>query len=144
MTYLTYFAPEISPRMWTLYPQMLQVCAATARPLSQRPLSSACLHVQGRDVLAPQPCKPGELRNKRHLLCCTLCPACPPQCVDEWAIDYLENVLLPLDNYISKGTDLFLTSQAPAYLALTNQVPVLSLCFSVMLRGERQRRKAKE
>ncbi|PSC72993.1 importin beta-like SAD2 [Micractinium conductrix] len=65
-TYLTYFAPEISPRMWTLYPRMLQ-------------------------------------------------------CVNEWAIDYFEEVLLPLDNYISKATDVFLTSQSPNYLALTNQ-----------------------
>ena len=24
VTYLTYFAPAISPRMWTLYPLMLQ------------------------------------------------------------------------------------------------------------------------
>ena len=47
---------------------------------------------------------------------------CLVQCVNEWAIDYLENVLLPLDNYISKGTDVFLTSQNPNFLQLTNQV----------------------
>ncbi len=44
------------------------------------------------------------------------------QCVNEWAIDYLENVLLPLDNFISKGTDVFLTCQNPNFLDLTNQV----------------------
>ena len=31
-------------------------------------------------------------------------------------------VLLPLDNFISKSTDVFLGSQQPNYLALTNQV----------------------
>lgn len=66
VTYLTYFAPAISPRMWTLYPLMLQ-------------------------------------------------------CVNEWAIDYLENVLLPLDNFISKGGEVFVTCQEPNYLAMTNQ-----------------------
>lgn len=72
-TYLTYFPPTISPRMWTLYPRMLQ-------------------------------------------------------CVGDWAIDYFEEVLLPLDNFISKGTEVFLTSQTPNYLALTNQTLELVLC----------------
>ncbi len=31
-------------------------------------------------------------------------------------------MLLPLDNFISKATDVFLGSQQPNYLALTNQV----------------------
>lgn len=66
-TYLTYFAPQISPRMWSLYPRMVQ-------------------------------------------------------CVTDWAIDYFEEVLLPMDNYISKGTDVFLGSQSPNYLAMTNQM----------------------
>ncbi|KAL4855989.1 Importin beta-like SAD2 [Chlorella vulgaris] len=66
-TYLTYYAPTLSPRMWSLYPRLLE-------------------------------------------------------CVSEWAIDYFVDVLLPVDNYISKGTEVFLTSQAPPYLALTNRM----------------------
>jgi hypothetical protein len=40
---------------------------------------------------------------------------------NEWAIDYFENILVPLDNYISKGTEVFLTSKDPDYLASANQ-----------------------
>lgn len=38
------------------------------------------------------------------------------QCFHEWAIDYFENILVPLDNFISRGTDTFLSSQNPNYL----------------------------
>ncbi len=36
---------------------------------------------------------------------------------NEWAVDYWENLLVPLDNYISKGTERFLTCPAPDYKA---------------------------
>lgn len=29
----------------------------------------------------------------------------------EWAVDYFENMLVPLDNFISRGTDRFLTAE---------------------------------
>ncbi|KAG6549125.1 hypothetical protein Mapa_009351 [Marchantia paleacea] len=35
--------------------------------------------------------------------------------MDEWAIDYFENILVPLDNYISRSTEHFLTCQEPNY-----------------------------
>lgn len=38
------------------------------------------------------------------------------QCFHEWAIDYFENLLVPLDNFISRGTDTFLSGQNPNYL----------------------------
>jgi hypothetical protein len=38
------------------------------------------------------------------------------QCFHEWAIDYFENILVPLDNFISRGTDTFLSGQNPNYL----------------------------
>lgn len=43
-------------------------------------------------------------------------------CLNEWAIDFFESVLVALDNYISRGTDHFLTCKQPDYLALANQV----------------------
>lgn len=42
------------------------------------------------------------------------------QAFNEWAFDYFENILVPLDNFISRGTAVFLSSQNPNYL---NQVP---------------------
>eukprot|EP00959_Pyramimonas_sp_CCMP1952_P227679 4760394-Pyramimonas_sp.AAC.1 len=33
------------------------------------------------------------------------------QALREWAIDYFENILIPLDNYISRGTAVFLQSK---------------------------------
>lgn len=38
------------------------------------------------------------------------------QCFHEWAIDYFENILVPLDNFISRGTDTFLSGRNPNYL----------------------------
>ncbi|GFR51383.1 hypothetical protein Agub_g13813, partial [Astrephomene gubernaculifera] len=35
--------------------------------------------------------------------------------VNEWAVDYWENILVPLDNYISKDTERFLSCAAPDY-----------------------------
>ena len=35
----------------------------------------------------------------------------------QWGIDYWENILIPLDNMISRGTETFLTSRDPDYLA---------------------------
>uniref|UniRef100_A0A1D2AD30 Importin N-terminal domain-containing protein n=1 Tax=Auxenochlorella protothecoides TaxID=3075 RepID=A0A1D2AD30_AUXPR len=66
ITYLTFYGKAISPRMWSLYPRMLE-------------------------------------------------------CLNEWAIDYFEEVLMPLDNYISQDTETFLNTRDPDLLALTNQ-----------------------
>lgn len=38
------------------------------------------------------------------------------QSYNEWAFDYFENILVPLDNFISRGTEVFLSSQNPNYL----------------------------
>ncbi|XP_024396720.1 importin beta-like SAD2 [Physcomitrium patens] len=35
--------------------------------------------------------------------------------VQEWAIDYFGNILVPLDNYVSRSTEHFLTSTQPDY-----------------------------
>jgi len=32
-------------------------------------------------------------------------------------MDYLDNILVPLDNFISKGTEVFLACKSPDYLA---------------------------
>ena len=58
ITYLTYYTPAITPRMWSLYPRLIA-------------------------------------------------------CVDSWAMDYWRDVLLPLDNFISRGAEVFLTGSAP-------------------------------
>eukprot|EP00898_Chlorokybus_atmophyticus_P004844 jgi/Chlat1/5360/Chrsp35S05283 len=42
--------------------------------------------------------------------------------LDEWALDYFENILVPLDNYISRGTEVFLTSTDPDYLQSTYKI----------------------
>jgi hypothetical protein len=39
------------------------------------------------------------------------------EAVHDWAIEYFENILVPLDNYISRGTQRFLTCKEPDYLA---------------------------
>lgn len=36
-------------------------------------------------------------------------------CTTGWGIEYTENVIVPLDNFICRGTDVFCTSTAPNY-----------------------------
>lgn len=36
--------------------------------------------------------------------------------IKDWAVDYFENFLVPMDNFISKGTERFLAGTAPNYL----------------------------
>lgn len=54
LSYLTYFTPQVTPRMWELWPLMIDI-------------------------------------------------------MDDWALQYFENMLIPLDNYVSRGTEHFLT-----------------------------------
>mmetsp|Transcript_2416 Transcript_2416/g.16258 ORF Transcript_2416/g.16258 Transcript_2416/m.16258 type:complete len:1039 (-) Transcript_2416:1522-4638(-) len=61
VSYFTYFTPEISPRMWELWPQMIVA-------------------------------------------------------MNDWAMDYFENMLIPMDNYVSRGTERFLTCKDPDYV----------------------------
>ena len=58
LSYLTYFTPEVTPRMWELWPLMIAT-------------------------------------------------------MDEWALQYFENLLIPLDNFISRGTERFLAPGTP-------------------------------
>ena len=37
--------------------------------------------------------------------------------LDDWAIDYFDNILVPLDNFISRGTERYLAGTAPNYQA---------------------------
>ncbi|DBB04276.1 hypothetical protein WJX77_005934 [Trebouxia sp. C0004] len=67
ISYFTYFSPEISPRMWSLWP---------------------LLH----------------------------------SAYNDWAMDYLDNILVPLDNFISKGTEVFLACKSPDYLAQASEM----------------------
>lgn len=71
LSYFTFLSPELSPRLWTLWPK---------------------LH----------------------------------EAVTTWAIDYFDEVLVCLDNYISRGTEVFLGSAN--YLQSANQVRRLCLC----------------
>ena len=61
ISYFTYYAPQISEKMWRLWPMIVEA-------------------------------------------------------VHDWAVEYFENILIPLDNYISRGTQRFLTSKNPDYL----------------------------
>ncbi|KAG2439798.1 hypothetical protein HYH02_010433 [Chlamydomonas schloesseri] len=62
LSYLTYYGPSISERLWGLWPQI-------------------------------------------------------EAAVNEWAVDYWENILVPLDNFISRDTERFLTCAQPDYRA---------------------------
>lgn len=44
------------------------------------------------------------------------------QAAMDWAGDFLEEMVVPLENYISKGTEVFLTCKNPDYLTCINQV----------------------
>lgn len=48
-------------------------------------------------------------------------------CVVEWAIDYMEYVLVPLDNFISRSTEHFVTCKNPDYLQSVYQMVQHSL-----------------
>uniref|UniRef100_A0ACD5Z4B3 Uncharacterized protein n=1 Tax=Avena sativa TaxID=4498 RepID=A0ACD5Z4B3_AVESA len=37
------------------------------------------------------------------------------EALNDWAIDFFENILVPLDNYVSRGSDHFLTCKDPDY-----------------------------
>ncbi|KAF0929515.1 hypothetical protein E2562_021766 [Oryza meyeriana var. granulata] len=37
------------------------------------------------------------------------------EALNDWAIDFFENILVPLDNYVSRGTDHFLACKDPDY-----------------------------
>ena len=73
LSYLTYYSPVLSPRLWELFP--LIYCA-----------------------------------------------------FNEWAYDYLENMVTPLDNYISRGTDVFVSSQNPDLVGM-----IYAMCAKVQL-----------
>lgn len=68
MTRLLFYGVDVSPRMWSLYPKLLQ-----------------CLE-------------------------------------EDWGFEYFSDALLPLDNYISKGTETFLAMSAPPLLDMTNRM----------------------
>lgn len=70
VTCLTYFAPEISPQLWNLYPRIIA-------------------------------------------------------CLKEWAVDGFDSALLPLDNFISRGTEFFLSNAS--LLAMTEDVIATTL-----------------
>jgi len=72
LSYLTYYSPEISPALWSVFPKLHE-----------------CFHV--------------------------------------WADDYVNSFLTPIDNYISRSTEVFLTAENGAYLEM-----VVSICRGVM------------
>ena len=47
-------------------------------------------------------------------------------CFHEWALDYFENLLVTLDNFISRGTAHFLAGTSPNYL---QQARRLACCW---------------
>lgn len=40
----------------------------------------------------------------------------------EFGIEYFDSALMPFDNFISRGTDHFLSCKSPDYLASVNEV----------------------
>lgn len=45
----------------------------------------------------------------------------------EWAGDFLDEMVIPLENFISRGKEVFLTCKNPDYLTCINQVGSTSL-----------------
>ncbi|KAL3141839.1 hypothetical protein ABBQ32_004507 [Trebouxia sp. C0010 RCD-2024] len=72
ISYFTYFSPEISARMWSLWPLLYKA-------------------------------------------------------FKEWAREYLDNILVPLNNFISKGTEVFLACKSPDYLAQASEMACKTL-----------------
>ena len=96
-TYLTYFAPQISPRMWSLFPRMLQVQRPRAAPALHGPPARRRLREMSwlhgtAYVPAPEPALRALIRHLPALLSHPPCALSPPQCINEWAIDYFEEV----------------------------------------------------
>lgn len=75
VSYMTFFAPNISMEMWSLWPLLIEALA-------------------------------------------------------DWAIDFFPNILVPLDNYISRGTSHFLVCKEPDY-----QQSLWNMISSVMADG---------
>ena len=44
----------------------------------------------------------------------------------EFGIEYFDSALMPFDNFISRGTEHFLSCKSPDYLASVNEVRALS------------------
>ena len=65
ITYITYYSPSISPRMWSLYPKILD-------------------------------------------------------CMSSWGTDFFQDFVPVVDNYISRGLQVFLQSSDPPLLPMTN------------------------
>lgn len=65
ITYITYYSPSISPRMWSLYPRILEIMPV-------------------------------------------------------WGLDFFQDFVPVIDNYISRGLQVFVHSTDPPFLALTN------------------------
>jgi hypothetical protein len=107
VTCFTYFPPVISKFMWSLLP---------------------------RSVVPPTP--PFFISSQSHssLVCGDLC-CCERsharsicESYHKWAADYVNNMLAPIDNYMSRGTEVFLTTQNPNYVKM-----VMDICFKVSL-----------
>ena len=74
--------------------------------------------------------RPGETDGVRVQISMQLWSLWPLlyQAYNEWAFDYFENILVPLDNFVSKGTAVFLSGQNPNYLNQVRSPPFLQLC----------------
>ena len=60
---------------------------------------------------AQQSCTALQISERMWTLWPRICEA-----FNTWAIDYFDNILVPLDNFISRDTDRFLAGQSPNYL----------------------------
>lgn len=59
------------------------------------------------------------------------------KCFDEWAIDYFEQLLVPLDNYITRATPVFLAGAPPvSYLDLASNMAHKALTDPHMHEGD--------
>ena len=127
LAYFTYCSPTISPQLWSLWPQIVTALNDWAVDFFEnvRLQTSLCIHcrnwtassldVHDLSIMWPSLIRKEPIRRLRQ-------PArgrIPPS-ADRSAPPL--QVLVVLDNYISRGTDVFLTCKQPDYLASVNQV----------------------
>ena len=100
-------------------PQMLATLEPILYPIMQKMLST-----DGQDIFE----EVLEMMSYVTYFSTTISPMMwtlyPQMCkeLDDWAVDYFENILVPMDNFVSRGTEVFIASRDPNYLAITFHV----------------------
>ena len=136
LAYFTYVTPQISPQLWSIWPNLIEVSSLTfARPdrpplppppaqrmkiSASMPLIDAkCARCQRSSALSAGPVaphRPAGPETRSHVLTALPRARARLQAMETWAIEYFENVLIPMDNYINRSPDHFAACKNPDYV----------------------------